>query len=144
MNLLSVQCKIRLGTIILDMGAHMTSNQQIESAISLTESAAGRISQFLSKEGGRGIHLDVRKTGCSGWAYQLEISHDPAKPSEVVLYDRSIEIIITPQALSMMAGTTIDFVQEGLTQEFRFKNPNVTAECGCGESFTVNPPSKAP
>mgnify|MGYP001545898289 FL=1 len=115
----------------------MTSKAQIEPMISLTEAAAERIRAFLGKEAGRGIHLDVRKTGCSGWAYQLEIAHQPPKPSEHVVVDQGIEVIITSEALALMSGTTIDFVRDGLVQEFRFKNPNVTAECGCGESFTV-------
>ncbi len=121
------------------MSAQITTQAQNGSGIYLTESAAARILAFMVKQGGRGIHLDVRRTGCSGWAYELNIAHEPAKTGEVVFTDQGVEIIITEQALSMMAGTVVDFVEEGLVREFRFKNPNVTAECGCGESFTVNP-----
>lgn len=123
--------------MILDMSTHMTSDQQFESAITLTQAAADRIALFMAKEGGRGVHLAVRRTGCSGWAYELEIAQSPAGDDEQVFYDRGIEIIITNQALDMMAGTEIDFAQDGLVREFRFKNPKVTAECGCGESFTI-------
>ncbi len=125
------------GTMILDMSTHMTIDDQIQPAITLTQAAADRIALFMGKEGGRGIHLAVRRTGCSGWAYELEIAKSPAGADEHVLHDQDIEIIITNQALDMMAGTVIDFVEDGLVREFRFKNPNVTAECGCGESFTI-------
>lgn len=116
----------------------MTLEMENEQGIRLTPAAAKRIATFMAKEGGRGVHLDVRKTGCSGWAYELAIATASARPDEVVFHDQGIEIIITPKALSMMAGTVVDFIGEGLVQEFRFKNPNVTAECGCGESFTIN------
>lgn len=123
--------------MILDMSTHMTIDDQIQPAITLTQAAADRIALFMDKEGGRGIHLAVRRTGCSGWAYELEIAKSPAGADEHVFHDQDIEIIITTQALEMMAGTVIDFVEDGLVREFRFKNPNVTAECGCGESFTI-------
>ena len=123
--------------MILDMSTNMTSDEQFEPAITLTQAAADRIALFMDKEGGRGVHLAVRRTGCSGWAYELEIAQSSAGPDEHVFYDRGIEIIITSQALEMMAGTEIDFTQDGLVREFRFKNPKVTAECGCGESFTI-------
>jgi len=123
--------------MILDMSTNMTSDEQFEPAITLTQAAAERIALFMSKEGGRGVHLAVRRTGCSGWAYELEIAQSPAGADEHVFYDRGIEIIITGQALEMMGGTEIDFAQNGLVREFRFKNPKVTAECGCGESFTI-------
>lgn len=121
------------------MSAQITTQTQNGAEIHLTQAAADRIQAFMAKEGGRGIHLDVRRTGCSGWAYELNIAHDPAKAGERVFLDQGVEIIITEHALSMMAGTVVDFVEEGLVREFRFKNPNVTAECGCGESFTIDP-----
>lgn len=131
--------QIEFGTMILDMSTHMTVDEQIQPAITLTQAAANRIALFMGKEGGRGIHLGIRRTGCSGWAYELEIAKSPVAPDEHVFFDREIEIIVTTQALEMMAGTVIDFAEEGLVREFRFKNPNVTAECGCGESFTIQP-----
>lgn len=91
----------------------------------------------MAKQGGRGLYLDVRKTGCSGWAYELEISKSAPAADDLVCHDHGIEMIVTRQAMALMRGTVIDFVHDGLTAEFRFKNPNVTAECGCGESFTV-------
>ena len=119
----------------------MTTQAQIDAGISLTEAAAARVREFLDKEGGRGLHLDVRRTGCSGWAYELEIAHEEPRGEEVLIQDQGINVIVTPKAMGMMQGTVIDFVQEGLVAEFRFKNPNVKAECGCGESFTIQDPA---
>ena len=120
----------------------MTTNNQISAPISLTEAAAARVSTFLGKDGGRALYIDVRRTGCSGWAYDLDIAKREAADDEhVFVTTDGIEIIATSRALSMMKGTIIDFVREGLVEEFRFKNPNVAAECGCGESFTIVDPS---
>ncbi len=119
----------------------MTTNSQIAAPIALTEAAAARVSTFLGKDGGRALFVDVRRTGCSGWAYDLDIAKREATEDEHVFMTGGIEMIVTPRALSMMEGTIIDFVKDGLVEEFRFKNPNVAAECGCGESFTIAEPS---
>ena len=104
--------------------------------IALTEAAARRVSQFLEKEGGIGLRVDVRRTGCSGWAYDVAIAK-ASEPSDHIFEDQGIKVIVSDKALGLVDGTTVDFVHEGLVREFRFRNPNVTGECGCGESFTV-------
>jgi len=105
-------------------------------AISLTESAAGRVAAFLERDGGVGLRVGVRRTGCSGWAYVVELA-DEVRDSDAVFDDRGIRIVVDREALPFLAGTRIDFAREGVNQSFEFDNPNVTDECGCGESFTV-------
>ena len=105
--------------------------------VSLTPAAVARVREFQARDGGIGLRLDVRRTGCSGWAYELEMAHE-VKADETLIEDQGVTVLITPKALPMMAGTVVDFVHDGLVREFRFRNPNVTGECGCGESFTVN------
>lgn len=105
--------------------------------VSLTPAAAARVREFQARDGGIGLRLDVRRTGCSGWAYELEMAKE-VKGDETLIEDQGVTVLITPKALPMMAGTVVDFVHDGLVREFRFRNPNVTGECGCGESFTVN------
>lgn len=122
-------------TIILDMN-HAAETEMTNAGISLTEAAAERVRHFMSKEGGVGLRVDVRRTGCSGWAYDVGIAHE-AGDGDHVFEDQGLKIVVADKALGMVAGTTVDFVHEGLTREFRFRNPNVTGECGCGESFTV-------
>lgn len=104
--------------------------------ISLTESAARRIAAYLEREGGAGLRLGVRRTGCSGWAYVVDLASE-ARDSDEVFEDRGIRIMVDRDALPLLAGTCVDFVQQGLNYAFEFHNPNVTDECGCGESFAV-------
>ena len=106
-------------------------------SISLTESAAHRVKTFLTARGrGLGLRLGVRKTGCSGFAYVINYADD-ANPDDLVFEDRGVKVFVDPASLSLIDGTTVDFVKQGLNEAFRFKNPNVKGECGCGESFSV-------
>lgn len=106
-------------------------------AISLTESAASRVKTFIAARGhGIGLRLGVRKTGCSGFAYVVNYA-DEALPGDVVFEDHGVKVYVDPQSLSLIDGTTVDFVKHGLNEAFRFRNPNVKGECGCGESFSV-------
>lgn len=104
--------------------------------IRLTESAVARVREFLERDGGEGLRIDVRRTGCSGWAYDVELAHEIEEGDHVFEQD-GLKILVSDKAMPMVAGTTVDFTHEGLVREFRFRNPNVTGECGCGESFTV-------
>lgn len=106
-------------------------------SIKLTESAARRVSQFLAAEGRRALRLGVRKTGCSGWAYTVQLD-DNIAAHDSVFEDRGIKVVIDPESLPYLDGSEIDFVADGLNRTFQFKNPNATEECGCGESFTIS------
>jgi len=106
-------------------------------AITLTETAAKRVEKFLANRGkGIGLRLGVKTTGCSGMAYTLEFV-DETKPEDMVFESRGIKVIIDPKSLVYIDGTELDFAKEGLNEGFKFNNPNVKDECGCGESFTV-------
>jgi iron-sulfur cluster assembly protein len=106
-------------------------------AISLTESAATRVKAFLASRGhGVGLRLGVRKTGCSGFAYVINYA-DGAAPNDAVFEDRGVQVFVDRTSLDLIDGTVVDFVKEGLNEAFRFRNPNVKGECGCGESFSV-------
>ncbi|MDX1498677.1 MAG: iron-sulfur cluster assembly accessory protein [Woeseiaceae bacterium] len=106
-------------------------------AISLTETAANRVRKYLAARGeGVGLRLGVKKTGCSGYSYVLNYA-DGVADDDVVFEDRGIKIIVEPDALPLIDGTEVDFVKNGLNEAFSFRNPNVTGECGCGESFNI-------
>ena len=106
-------------------------------AISLTESAADRIKSFLAARGaGVGLRLGVRKTGCSGFAYVVNYA-ESEQPGDTVFEDRGVRVFVDSASLGLIDGTIVDFVKEGLNEAFRFRNPNVKGECGCGESFSV-------
>jgi iron-sulfur cluster assembly protein len=106
-------------------------------AITLTEAAAKRVEKFLANRGkGIGLRLGVKTTGCSGMAYTLEFV-DETMPEDIIFENRGIKVIIDPKSLVYIDGTELDFAKEGLNEGFKFINPNVKDECGCGESFTV-------
>jgi len=106
-------------------------------AISLTESAARRVRSFLDSRGkGVGLRLGVTRTGCSGFSYVINYADDIGD-TDVVFTDKGIKVVVDPEALPLIDGTEVDFVKNGLNEAFSFRNPNVTGECGCGESFSV-------
>ena len=106
-------------------------------SVSLTESAANRVTSFLANRGrGVGLRLGVRTSGCSGMAYVLEFA-DVINEDDVVFEDHGVKVIIDGKSIVYLDGTEVDFVKEGLNEGFKFNNPNVNSECGCGESFHV-------
>jgi iron-sulfur cluster assembly protein len=106
-------------------------------AISLTNAAADRVRNYLEKrENGLGLRLGVTKTGCSGYSYVINYA-EAIDDTDVIFEDKGIKVVIDPEALSLIDGTEVDFVKNGLNEAFSFRNPNIKGECGCGESFTV-------
>ena len=106
-------------------------------AITLTQAAAERVSNFLVKRGkGVGLRLGVRTTGCSGMAYVLEFV-DEIDDADTVYEDHGVKVIVDPKSLVYIDGTELDYTREGLNEGFKFNNPNVKDECGCGESFAL-------
>ena len=106
-------------------------------SISLTESAATRVRSYLEKRGrGVGLRLGVRRSGCNGWAYTIDYA-DAIEPDDVVFDEGGVKVLVTAESLGLIDGTQVDFVKEGLNEAFKFRNPNVKGECGCGESFSV-------
>ncbi|HVP32868.1 MAG TPA: iron-sulfur cluster assembly protein IscA [Steroidobacteraceae bacterium] len=106
-------------------------------AISLTESAANRVKSFLAARGsGIGLRLGIRKTGCSGFAYVVNYA-ESQQPGDTVFEDQGVRVFVDSASLTLLDGTIVDFVKQGLNEAFRFRNPNVKGECGCGESFSV-------
>ena len=106
-------------------------------AVTLSEAAAVRVKKFLTSRGrGIGLRLGVKTSGCSGLAYALEFV-DAANEDDVEFESHGVRIVVDPKSLPFLEGTELDFAKEGLNEGFKFHNPNVTAQCGCGESFNV-------
>jgi|TARA_B100001750_G_C15267170_1_gene475670 iron-sulfur cluster assembly protein len=106
-------------------------------AISLTEPAAERVSNYLEARGsGVGLRIGVKKTGCNGFAYVVNYA-DKVNDDDHVFVDRGVTVVVDGQSLELIDGTEVDFIKEGLNEAFRFRNPNVSGECGCGESFNI-------
>jgi len=106
-------------------------------AVSLTESAAHRVRDFLRQRGrGLGLRVGIKKTGCSGYAYVIDYA-DSVTADDAVFEAQGVKVIVDQDSLKLIDGTEVDFVKEGLNEAFKFRNPNVKGECGCGESFSV-------
>lgn len=106
-------------------------------SISLTESAATRIGKQLQQRGkGVGLRVGVKKSGCSGFAYTMDYA-DEIGADDQVFDSYGAKLIVKADHLPMLDGLTLDFQKQGLNESFKFLNPNVKGECGCGESFTV-------
>ena len=105
--------------------------------VSLTPSAVDRVRTYLEKRGrGVGLRLAVKKTGCSGYAYVVNYA-DEIGEHDVVFEQDGLKVIVDTDSLGFVDGAEIDFVRQGLNEAFKFHNPNVKGECGCGESFNV-------
>jgi len=105
-------------------------------AVTLSERAAQHVTNYLAKRGkGVGIRLGVRTTGCSGMAYKLEFADEA--PEDIVFEGHGVKVLVDPKSLPYIDGTELDYTREGLNEGFKFNNPNVKNECGCGESFNV-------
>jgi iron-sulfur cluster assembly protein len=105
--------------------------------VTLSDSAAKHVANFLSKRGkGVGLRLGVRTSGCSGMAYKLEFV-DAVNEDDLVFETAGVKVIIDAKSLPYLEGMELDFAREGLNEGFKFNNPNVKDQCGCGESFNV-------
>ena len=107
-------------------------------AITLTATAAERVKNHMHQQGKPvvGLRLGVKKTGCSGFAYVVDYAESPTA-QDVVFEDRGVKVVVSRENLPYLDGTQVDYVRQGLNESFKFHNPNVKDECGCGESFTV-------
>ena len=106
-------------------------------AIILTEKAAKHVSDFIAKRGGGvGLRLGVRTSGCSGMAYTLEFA-DEVTVDDQQFESHGITVLVDSKSLTYLDGTELDYVREGLSEGFKFNNPNIKSQCGCGESFAV-------
>lgn len=105
--------------------------------VTLSAAAARHVGTFIAKRGrGIGIRLGVKTTGCSGMAYKLEFA-DGSEPDDIVFESHGIKVLVDPKSLPYLDGTELDYAREGLSEGFKFNNPNVKDQCGCGESFKV-------
>ena len=107
-------------------------------AISITKSAAKRVQLFVSeRENNVGLRVGVKKTGCSGYAYVVDYA-DSINADDVIFEEHGVKVVVDPKSLELIDGTEVDFVKEGMNEVFKFRNPKVKGECGCGESFSID------
>ncbi|MCH8846951.1 MAG: iron-sulfur cluster assembly accessory protein [Proteobacteria bacterium] len=113
------------------------SETVISKNITLTDKAAEHVKSFLAKNGASiGLRLATKTTGCSGYQYIVEAAEQTTDQDEI-FESKGVKIFVDKLSLPMLIGTEMDYVREGLNEEFQFKNPNSQETCGCGESFSV-------
>ncbi|MBU3069806.1 iron-sulfur cluster assembly accessory protein [Aestuariicella sp. G3-2] len=107
-------------------------------AVTMTEAAVRHFEKKLATQDGKIIRLSTETSGCTGYAYVLDFADGPEEGDEVLTPSDKITLSVAPDAVNILRGTEIDLVTEGINQVVKFNNPNVVAECGCGESFSVS------
>lgn len=105
--------------------------------ITVTPAASARMRHFLDQSpDAAGVRFGVKRTGCSGFSYVVDLAKGLNGDDRVVEVD-GVRLVVDDKSLPLVDGTVIDFQRQGLNASFVFHNPNATGECGCGESFTV-------
>ncbi|XP_078531835.1 iron-sulfur cluster assembly 1 homolog, mitochondrial [Lissotriton helveticus] len=111
--------------------------QPSRAALTLTPSAVNKIRQLLKEKPDHiGLKIGVRTRGCNGLSYSLEYTKGKGESDEVVVQD-GVTVLIEKKAQLSLLGTEMDYVEDKLSQEFIFNNPNIKGTCGCGESFNI-------
>ena len=110
----------------------------------LTEAAASRIKTVMAQADKpvAGVRVGVKNGGCAGMEYTMEYA-DAVNPTDEVVEDRGVKLLIDPKAVLFLLGTEMDYKAEKLSAQFVFNNPNQTSACGCGESVQLTPAKAA-
>jgi iron-sulfur cluster assembly protein len=106
----------------------------------LTDAAASRIKSVMAQAAKpvAGVRVGVKNGGCAGMEYTMEYA-DAVGPTDEVVEDKGVKILIDPKAVLFLLGTEMDYKIEKLSAQFVFNNPNQTSACGCGESVQLTP-----
>ena len=121
----------------------MASSRPRPQVIRLTDAAAERIKYVMANAAKTiiGVRVGVKNGGCAGMEYTMEYA-DAVRPSDEVVEDKGVKIMVDPKAVLFLLGTEMDYKTDKLSSQFVFSNPNQTGACGCGESVNLAPASK--
>jgi len=110
--------------------------------MSLTDAAAARVREIIGAADKPlvGLRVGVKNGGCAGMSYTMEMA-DAAAPTDEVVEDKGVTVLVDPKAILFLLGTEMDFQTTKLSSGFVFNNPNQTSACGCGESVAITPAS---
>ena len=106
--------------------------------VTVTPAALEHFRRQLGSEAGKSVRLSVKKSGCTGFMYVIDMVEQGAEGDLHYRLDEQVELLIDRDSLNVLSGTEIDLVKEGINRQIRFINPNVKDQCGCGESFSVS------
>ncbi|MFP3019283.1 MAG: Fe-S cluster assembly scaffold SufA [Arsenophonus sp.] len=112
-------------------------NKKIWKGLTMTDKAADQICKLIKKNpNSLGLSLNIKQSGCAGFGYVLELINNPTK--EYLLFqNNNAKLFVAIKAMPFIDGTEVDYVFDGLNQEFKFSNPKAQHACGCGESFGI-------
>jgi iron-sulfur cluster assembly protein len=104
----------------------------------LTDAAAARITELTGRADSEivGLRVGIKNGGCAGQSYTVEYAHD-VKPTDEVVVDKGVKILIDPKAVLFLLGTEMDYKTDRMQAQFVFNNPNQISACGCGESVQL-------
>ena len=110
----------------------------MKNVITLSEKAADRIKEIMSKDNNKsiGVRVGVKSGGCAGMSYIMEYTQE-INPNDEIIEEKGVKVFIDSSAIMYLLGTEMDYKSEEFSSNFVFKNPNETERCGCGESFKV-------
>jgi len=114
--------------------------RQTRQAIVLTEAAVKRVKELAQKQTEANLttilRVSVRERGCNGWSYKLDFD-DTKKLSDENVKQDGVHITIDSKAQLSLLGTEMDYIEDRISAQFVFNNPNIKGTCGCGESFNI-------
>ena len=108
-----------------------------KTVVSLTPTAIKHFESKLKNSPGQIIRLSTKVSGCTGYAYVLDLADSPQADDEIIVCSDKLTLAVAANAVDLVRNTEIDYVQEGVNGVIKYFNPNVVDECGCGESFNV-------
>ena len=117
----------------------MNATQFDPNQIQVTETARAHIEAQIATSGHRYLRLGVKESGCNGYMYTLDYIDAPESDDQAFPVNEELAVYVSQADLPLVRGTEVDYVVEGLNGALKFKNPNAESECGCGESFSVEP-----
>lgn len=121
-----------------DVKIHKSQVSNSDPNITMTPAAIAHVVRFIEKRGsGVGLRLSISTTGCSGFAYVLDIIDAATEGDLESPINEKISVFVDPKALPYVKGTELDYIQEGINHKFIYRNPNEKGTCGCGESFSI-------
>jgi len=121
------------------MSEAVSTHTPQQANITMTGAAVKHLQRQIKREGhGIGLRFGIRKSGCSGYAYDVKIIDEIEAGDKSFPINSELTLVVANKHLPILQGTEIDYIQDGVNCRFQFNNPNETASCGCGESFTVD------
>ena len=105
--------------------------------LSITPEAALHLKTQVENKGVSGVRISVKESGCTGYMYVMEEVDSSEADDVAIELDNGVSVFVAAESIGFLRGTELDYVREGINRSLKFKNPNVTAACGCGESFSI-------